>query len=264
MSSSLTLALQDLWQGIIAWRVWLLFGWQDIRIRYRRSLLGPFWISLSMAIIVASMGFLYSHLFKMDLRHYLPFLAGGMLAWSFISTMICESPVVFVEANPFVKQVKIPYSVFLMRMITRNFIIFLHNLLIVVIIILFLKVSINVSIISILLGLMIIMGSAFFVGLLVGTLNARYRDFNPIVSSFVQICFFLSPIMWPAENLPPRYAFFVKYNPVAQYVSLIRDPLLGHWPSFHAYALTITTMLVFAFASLALFVRCRRRLIFWL
>lgn len=264
MHSEFSLALRDLWQGIARWRVWLLFGWQDIRVRYRRSTLGPFWISLSMAVTICMMGFLYSYLFKMDLHRYFPFLATGMLAWTFISTMLLESANVFVEANPYLKQVKIPYSVFLMRMIVRNFIIFLHNLIVVIPILFLLKVSVGWSIIAFMFGLVIIIVTAFFFSLLIALLNARYRDFSPIVGSLVQILFFLSPIMWPPNNLPADYQFVVNYNPVAQYVALIREPLLGHWPACHTFVLTGITTLAAAMLAIALFIRSRRRLIFWL
>lgn len=264
MKSRFQLALQDGWNGISKWRVWLLLGWQDIRIRYRRSFLGPFWITLSMGIIIATMGMLYGHLFKVNLHEYLPFLAGGMLAWSFISTMVVESPNVFVDSHLFLKQVKMPYTIFLMRLITRNVIIFLHNLLVVVPVIIFLHVAINWSLLAVIWAVFIIATSAFFFALILGSLNARYRDVNPITNSIVQICFFLSPIMWPPQNLPEKYAYLVKFNPVAQYVALIREPLLGQWPNSYAFYFTLIFTLISGALAAALFTRTRHRLVFWL
>lgn len=264
MSSRFQLAQADIVQGLKSWRIWLLLGWQDIRIRYRRSILGPFWITLSMGVIICTMGLLYGHLFKVNLQEYLPFLAAGMLAWSFISTMLIESPTMFVDSHLFIKQVKLPYTVFVMRMITRNTIIFLHNILIVVPVILFFHITIGWSILVAIWGLFLIMATAFFYGLILACLNARYRDINPIIASLVQILFFLSPIMWPPQNLPARYSYVVQYNPIAQYVGLLREPLLGHAPSLHTLLFTLGVTFFGTVLAVLFFVRSRHRIVFWL
>src|SRR5579883_2337961 len=84
------LALRDMKDGLRKWRVWMMLAYQDIKLRYRRSVLGPFWITLSMAITVYSMGFLYSHLFHTNLEQYYPFLVAGMLSWALISNVIYD------------------------------------------------------------------------------------------------------------------------------------------------------------------------------
>ena len=99
MSLRFALALQDITQGLLSSRIWLLLAWQDIRLRYRRSILGPFWITISMAISIYSMGFLYGNLFKMDLQQYFPFLATGLLTWTFINTVISDSTNVLIDAS---------------------------------------------------------------------------------------------------------------------------------------------------------------------
>lgn len=258
------LARADFIEGIRKWRIWLLLGWQDIRIRYRRSVLGPFWITLSMGVIICTMGVLYGHLFKVNLAEYLPFLATGMLAWSFISVMLLESPSIFVDSQTFIKQVKLPYSIFIMRMLTRNTIIFLHNILIVIPILLYFKVHLNFSLLFLIWGVFVILFGVFFYGLMLGCLNGRYRDINPIVASLVQILFFLSPIMWPPQNLPQKYTYLVKFNPIAQYVALIREPLLGHIPSWYTVFFTFTVSFLGMVMAFKFFARVRHRVVFWL
>src|SRR5438477_7497650 len=102
--SPINLAISDIKDGLRGWRIWLLLSWQDIRLRYRRSSLGPFWITLSMAISIYTMGFLYGHLFKADLRNYYPFLAAGMLTWNLIYILIVDGTNAFIEAEDYLKQ----------------------------------------------------------------------------------------------------------------------------------------------------------------
>ena len=117
----------DIQSGFSEWRMCLLLAWKDIRLRYRRSHLGPFWITLSMGITIYSMGFLYGNLFGVKLSHYFPLLAAGMLTWALISTLILESTAAFVEADAYLKQMKLPFSTFVLRILARNFIIFFHQ-----------------------------------------------------------------------------------------------------------------------------------------
>ena len=119
---------QDIENGLKAWRVWTTLGWLDIKQRYRRSVLGPLWITLSMSVMVYSLGLIYGSLFNMDLKKYFPFLSAGMIIWTFISSTILETVDAFVEAGSHIKQIKLPFSVYIIRIIYRNLIVFFHNL----------------------------------------------------------------------------------------------------------------------------------------
>src|SRR5438445_11911838 len=126
------MAFKDFKDGLCQWRIWLMLAYQDIKLRYLRSILGPFWITLSMAISVYSMGFLYSHLFHSDLQSYFPFLVGGMITWALISTLITELTDVFSTSANLLKQIKLPYTLYIHRIVARNIIIFFHNILVIV------------------------------------------------------------------------------------------------------------------------------------
>src|SRR5580658_8535346 len=65
----------ELLAGFRAWRIWMILGWDDIRQRYRRSVLGPFWITLSTGMFILLLGIIYSRLFHMELQHYMPYLS---------------------------------------------------------------------------------------------------------------------------------------------------------------------------------------------
>ena len=114
------------------WRIWLMLGWQDIRLRYRRSNLGPFWITLTMAITIYSLGFLYSHLWKTSLHDFTFYYACGLLSWTLIVSIVTESSNIFLDSKSYLLQIQLPFSVFVMRLLVRNFIVFLHNCLAIV------------------------------------------------------------------------------------------------------------------------------------
>ncbi|HLB58330.1 MAG TPA: hypothetical protein VJL60_05900, partial [Gammaproteobacteria bacterium] len=114
------LAFTDLLSGLKSWRVWTLLAYQDIKLRYRRSVLGPFWITISMAITAYTMGYLYGHLFRSDLDTYIPYLTAGLLGWALISNSILELTETFTNYEGMLKQIKLPYSLYIHRVAARN------------------------------------------------------------------------------------------------------------------------------------------------
>ena len=123
---------RDLLAGIRAWRLWTMLGWNDIRQRYRRSVLGPFWITISMAVFITLLGEIYSHIFKIELKTYLPYLSLGYIIWGFVATTTSESFVSFQESERVIRQIRLPYSIYVFRVVWRNFIVFLHTIVIFV------------------------------------------------------------------------------------------------------------------------------------
>jgi lipopolysaccharide transport system permease protein len=262
--SSTMLALTDIKDGIKSWRIWLLLSWQDIRLRYRRSTLGPFWITLSMAITIFTTGFLYGKLLKIDLHQYYPFFAVGMLMWSFISTSITEGTRIFVDSENFLKQMKQPYSTFIFRTVSRNFIIFLHNSIIFIPIIIFLHLKVNLIMMLSLFGLFLMLLNALTFGMVLAIFGTRYRDITQLITSLVQVIFFLTPIMWSAAVLPERYHYAVNWNPVAQFIEMVRNPLLGILPSVHAIVMTLLITVFSLVFGFYIFAKYRARIAYWL
>jgi ABC-2 type transport system permease protein/lipopolysaccharide transport system permease protein len=256
-------ALTDVTSGLKAWPLWGTLAWDDIRQRYARSILGPFWLTLSMAILVTSLGFIYGGLFSMPLPVYLPYLGTGFIIWSFISLSIVEGCHVFTVAAGTIKQVAAPLSVYAIRLVWRNFIVFLHNILIYVLIVVLFPVwpgLTNILLATLAFALLCING--FCVALVLGMISARFRDVPPLVASLVQVAFFVTPIFWHADQLPRRYAI-VDYNPFLYYVEIVRQPLLGNAPDTSHWAVVIILTLVGSLLSFVFFAQYRRRIAYW-
>src|SRR5205807_9542196 len=109
------LGLLDLIDGLESWRLWMRLGWNDILQKYRRSVLGPLWLTMSMAVMVVALGIVYAELFKVPISDFLPFVCVGMLLWNFMSSFLSEAGTLFVGSEAYIKQVKLPYSVYVYR-----------------------------------------------------------------------------------------------------------------------------------------------------
>src|SRR4051794_32561047 len=127
-------AMADVAGGIRLWRLAWALGWLDIRLRYRGSMLGPFWLTISTGVMVAALGGLYSTLFKLDLREYLPFLALSQVLWGFLAAIVSEACSVFTEAEGVIRFMRMPFFVFSLRTLIRNVIALGHNIVVIVVV----------------------------------------------------------------------------------------------------------------------------------
>jgi lipopolysaccharide transport system permease protein len=257
-------ARADLVRGFSRWRLWLLLGVNDIRQRYQRSRIGQFWITVSMLVTIVALGGVYGLLFRMSLREYLPSLTLGMIVWALISSMVIEACTVFTGAGIYLQQVPLPKSMFVHRMLVRNLVTFAHNMTIVPLLYLVFGILPGWPILLAPLGLVIVMLNGFWIGLLIGMLCARFRDMPQMIASLMQIAFFVTPVMWRQDQLPPEKSWLVDLNPLANLLRLIRDPLMGRVPTPLAYAMGIALIVVGFSVTLPFFVRYRARIVYWL
>ncbi len=264
-ASALGTAVVDIAKGTVAWSLWTMLGWQDIRQRYRRSVLGPFWLTISMGILVVMLGVLYASLFKMSITVYLPFVALGFIMWGLISGLVTDGCDVFHGSADIIKQMALPLSLHVYRVIWRNIIIFFHNITIFVIVALFFSIPPTSTTLLVLPGLALICINGLWLGLVLGLICARYRDVPQIVGSVMQVAFFLTPIFWKPELLPDRkLLWLLEYNPFFHFLELVRQPLLGHAPDPTSWQVVIGITIGGLVFALLLYRRYRSRIAYWI
>src|ERR1700685_2632380 len=84
-------AVKEIWASLNAWHLWSLFGLNDVKMRYRRSTLGPFWATLSMGIQILVTGFIMTYLFHSSIQRFLPFIAIGLIVWNTLTTIVSDA-----------------------------------------------------------------------------------------------------------------------------------------------------------------------------
>ena len=257
-------ALADLRDGLVQWPLWFTIAWMDVRQRYRRSVIGPFWITLSVGIFVTGLGVVYGALFRQDLKTYLPYLAVGVVVWTLVSSLITEGCNTFISAERAIKQLPVPISVHVFRMVWRNVIVFAHNVMIVIVLIFLFNIPVGAATLMAIPGLILIMLSGVGFGLTLGVLSARFRDIPLIISNFVQLIFFTTPILWRADRLPPNRDWIARFNPFHYLIEVVRQPLLGQTLPAAAWLVTLAIALLALAVGIAFFTRYRVRIAYWL
>jgi ABC-type polysaccharide/polyol phosphate export permease len=259
----LTQALNDIGHGTAQWWIWSSMAWEDIRLRYRGSILGPFWLTLSMAVMIAALGIVYSTIFKTKIHTYLPFLTLGLLLWTFISSIVNEGCNCFISSEPIIRQVRMPFTIHVYRTLYRNLIVLGHNAVVYLAVALLFAVPVNAPALLALPGMALQIANGIWVCLLLGMLSARFRDIVPIVGSVTQILFFTTPILWLPDSLNGHHRWIVDFNPVYAMVEIVRAPLLGQPIPASLWGLALGVTLAGWVAALAAFARFRARIPFW-
>jgi lipopolysaccharide transport system permease protein len=255
-------AVFDLRSGLSLWRLWLRLGWNDILQRYRRSMLGPFWLTASMAIMVVALGVLYAELFNTPINDFLPYLCVGLLVWNLISSFLTEGGVLFTGAESYIKQIRLPFSVYVFRSGWSKLIIFAHNFLIYFAVLLYFGIWPGATALLAIPGLLLVLINGAAVTLFIGMVSARFRDIPQLINSAVQIVFFVTPIMWKPELLRNR-TFIADFNPLYHMLEIVRAPLLGNLPLAKTYIAVLLITLVNLAVVGAFFARFRSRISYW-
>lgn len=263
LSEQMRIGAGDLIAGAKMWRLWCMLGWNDIRQRYRRSFIGPFWITLSMAIFTVLLGVVYSYLFKMQVKTYLPYVAMGLVAWGFVSTTITEASGVFTGSANIIEQIRLPHTLHVYRANWRTLIILMHTVVLIVPIWFLTPVHPTFATLLVIPGLALVFANQLWMAAAIGILTTRYRDMVQIVVTIIQIAMFVTPIMYPVTALGQAW-IVAEINPLYHLISLVREPLLGQAPGAASFLVVIGMCIVgFGLTTLLLY-RANRRLIYWL
>ncbi|KQT56280.1 MULTISPECIES: ABC transporter permease [unclassified Aureimonas] len=257
-------ALDDVVGAAEHWRIGWLLGIGDIRQRYSRSRLGQFWITASMAFFILAIGSVWGLLFDQQLDQFLPYISANYIVWILIAGFITDSVSVFTGAESYLRQMALPKTVFIMRMVVRGLMNFAHNVVIVPIALVAAGTPLRWTWLLVPVGILLVVLAAFCFALLVGVLATRFRDLPQVVQNLIQVAFFTTPVMWPADVLRQRFPAIIDYNPFAAFLHVVSQPMLGIVPSWSTYGLALISIFFLAIAGWFLFVRFRSRLVYWL
>ena len=263
LHSTLKLGLDELKEGFTSHERWLYMAIQDIKLRYRRSIIGPWWVTISTGVMVMMLGFLWSHIFGSDLEKYLPFFAVGFVLWGWMSGQILDAASGLFQFGGAIKQMRLPFPIFTLRLNVRQLIILAHNTIIIVLVLLLIGKGLSwINLIAIP-SLILIQLNLTLLSIVVTIFCTRYQDMTQVVNVSTQIVFFFTPILWQVETLKNR-TYLAEMNPVFHWIEMIRAPLLGHLPSVSNYLWSFTSLVVLSLIATYYLGRYRSRIAYWL
>lgn len=261
------LAFKDIYESFLNITLVATLAWQDIKQRYRRSFIGPFWLTLSTGFIIGGMGLVFGQIFKTPMQEYLPFLAAGMILWSFVTTTISEGCMSFINADAIIKQLPIPLYSHILRVLARNLFILGHNLVLIPLVMLLVgaNFSIGLNLLFFILGLILLIINLLWMTLLIATLSTRFRDLAQIINSGMQMVFYVTPIMWQPNLMTHKTGItFLNFNPFYHLFEIVRAPILNNSASVLNWQVSILLAIVGWIFAFLVYGRYKHRIAYWL
>jgi lipopolysaccharide transport system permease protein len=244
--------------------MWSLLGWYDIKQKYRRSLIGPLWITISTGIMVGSIGVMFSVIFKTPVREFLPHYAIGQITWLLISMQLNEACTTFIQYRTIIKQISVPLSVHVLRKLWYNVILFLHNFLIIIVVLIISGRGFSPENLYIVPAIILVLILLSLLSVILGILCTRFRDITQIVAVFLQLIYFFTPIIWMRKIISAQYSWVTDYNPFFHMVELVRLPLQGIAPMAYHWIYILICIAVLAIITFYFMKKFQHRVAYWL
>ncbi len=237
-------------------------AWFEVKIRYARSILGPFWITLSMIILISGLSFVFVSMFGVPLSKTMPWITIGIIIWNYISSYLDEASTLFIDGRILNMRIS-PLKLITINMF-KHLIILIHNSVVILAIILIFDLKITSNYFYLFFAFFIIIVNSISFGILFGFLCCRYRDFILIIRNLIYLIFLMTPIFWMPDILKGNRMILADVNIVYQFIQSVRDPILGN--SLSAYSITYLCMftLIIAILALIIFKKFHKRIVFWI
>lgn len=258
---------KDILLGAKNFQVWFILAMNDIKQRYARSILGPIWLSLSTLISILVLSILYSMVLNIQIENYPLHLCIGIIVWSYINSIINDSSQCFIQSDNLIKHFNLPLSIYVYRSCCRNVLIFLHNLPIILCFIIYYKVEIDFKILLAIFGFFLISFLLINISIVISIVSSRFRDFPPLLTSLMQISFFITPVLWTSDTIIlrfPDYKWILDLNPFYHIIEIIRSPLMGNSSSITSWLAVLICSICSLLLSNYLMRKYRYSVIYWI
>lgn len=255
-------AMADLRGGLRRFPSWRYLAVEAVKNQYRRTVLGPWWLTLQTTIYVLGLALIFGQLLGAGLESFLPFVAVGFITFALLQGLTRAGAQVFVNAANTMKSTRQPLSSLVLRDVTIELIQFGHNLVVVAALVAFGLITPSLSMLFAVPIAAIIAFNGLFIGLWLGPTVARFRDVGPAVLSILQVLIFFTPVFYRAEDLTGTQAAIVSYNPFTPLIEAFRDSVIGGLEARTFLGVAAVTVVNVLLGTLV-FSRTRSRLPYW-
>lgn len=238
---------------------------RDLKVKYRRSILGYFWSLLNPLLMMCVMTLVFSYMFRFDVPNYPLYLICGNTLWSFFNESTNQAMHSVLINAPLIKKVYIPKFIFPISRILSCFVTMLFSLAAILITIIFTQTPLHWTILLIPLPLLMLLLFCCGVGMVLSSLSVYFRDVVHLYGVITLAWMYGTPIFYPISAVPEPVAMVIRLNPMYHYITFFRELILyGQLPSWGiAFSCVISSTLAFL-VGLALFRKLQRNFILYI
>lgn len=256
-------AMEDITESLHRFDLIVYLAISDLRSRYRRTVLGPFWFTLNTLVASVGLGLLWSELLNIDRVTFMPSITVGMIVWSFISGIIVDSTTLYSTQSTVIRNINLPLSIWPAQLVSRHLINLAHTAPVFLVLAYALRFPLTKIAWLALPGLLLVSLNMLWLSLLLGMLGARFRDLGHLVVSLMPLIMLVSPVFY-RPNFLPFSENIMWLNPFSHFIELVRYPLLGSPPPLFVVKTNLLLFAIGTILTLWIFNRKHHRISFWL
>ena len=236
---------------------------QDLKIKYKRTFLGYFWSVLNPTLQLAVLSAVFSQVMRLGMKNYALFLFSGNLAWTFLSGSMVTASSALLENENFIKKIYLPKMLFPLSKVCLRLIDFMFALVALGLLMAILGYPFRPTIALVPFAIVILFAFSLGISLLMSVLTVYFRDTQYLLGVFLQLMYFLTPIIYPITSFPERYRPYLQLNPFYPPLHLFQKLIYyGQIPSGPEWASAISLALTSLLAGLGILLTFDEDLVF--
>ncbi|MEO0398454.1 MAG: ABC transporter permease [Pseudomonadota bacterium] len=250
-------AIADVFAGLRRWRVAAWLGWRDAIVPMRKTIIGPFWITIQSALwVVIIVSLLGANLGAREPLYPL-YVAAGVVVFQFITSLLVDGAAAFTREASLIQNIPIPFTIYLLRVVFKSLIVLGVQLPIILGALFFVPDTLSVTWFLAIPSIGVIIFVMFGVSLLLASIAPFFRDIPFALGAILRVMFFATPIFWLVDGAIGARQIAVQYNPLAHLLSLVREPLLNRPVPTDSLALMLVAGTFMWLVGLVVFARTR-------
>ncbi len=237
---------------------------RDLKLKYKRTYFGYFWSLLNPVLQLAVMGAVFSHIVRLGgMKDYTLFLFSGLLTWMFFQSSLLVASMAYLDNENFIKKIYLPKILFpLSRICLRGFD-FLLSFVALIIVGAFMGFPLKATEAMLPAAIVLLFLFTLGVSLVVAVATVFFRDVQYLLTVFLQLLYFATPILYPISTLPEKYHYVIRLNPFYSQVVLFQRLIYdGVMPSGSEWSLAAATALGFLALGVGVLLHYEEDLVF--
>jgi ABC-type polysaccharide/polyol phosphate export permease len=256
-------AMREIIGALTAVHIWGPIALDDVLARYKRTVVGPFWVIIPQAAFIFGLYTLHRHDLGGGSPDFLVYLAISLPLWSLMTAAVVDTTGSLVAAKGFIESYALPPALHIVRTIARSYIVFAHLLVIYFLVALWVDKTLPVTLIAAIPALAIIAIFGLGAGFALAPLGARFRDVAPAMQAVMMLGFVLTPVFWVPSEAQLRSPL-VALNPFLYLLEVVRQPMLGRWGELYVWVDALLISLVALVVGMGIYASQRRMIPYWL
>jgi len=223
-------------------------AFNEVKIRYARTSIGPWWQTINMLVLSLVLSFVFTKVFNTPSEQYIPFLITGLIFWNFMQAVLVESSVCLIHSRNLILNTTSPIWTYPFKLVIKALIQFLHHIVLIPIVIYYFDISIGpMAILMFLVGIMVYISILALTSNILAILGSRLHDLEQVVTNIIQVLFYATPIIWMPSLLVGRVSF-LEYNPFYHLINMLRIPVIGGdvqiWQNSLVFSIALLSFLI--------------------